>query len=85
MDTIDHDQHNLVHAGPVGNASNIYSSYVYGNETLRLLDNHNPDTDGPVYVYLASLVNANIAKNANWKLSNAKCKLSNAKCKNVEC
>eukprot|EP00750_Incisomonas_marina_P008709 INCI1561.3.p1 GENE.INCI1561.3~~INCI1561.3.p1 ORF type:complete len:569 (-),score=75.29 INCI1561.3:29-1735(-) len=38
---------------PVGNASNEYSSYLYANETLRLLDQHNPETDGPIYVYQA--------------------------------
>ena len=35
----------------VGNASATYSSYLYGNETLRMLDNHDPDQ--PLYVYLA--------------------------------
>ena len=35
----------------VGNASATYSSYLYGNETLRLLDQHDPND--PLYVYLA--------------------------------
>eukprot|EP00041_Stephanoeca_diplocostata_P011247 m.182865 g.182865 ORF g.182865 m.182865 type:complete len:715 (+) comp18473_c0_seq2:123-2267(+) len=35
----------------VGNASATYSSYLYGNETLRLLDAH--DASVPVFIYLA--------------------------------
>lgn len=35
----------------VGNASSTYSSYLYGNETLRLLDAHDPSV--PFYAYLA--------------------------------
>ena len=35
----------------VGNASATYSSYIYGNETLRLLAAHDPAT--PLFVYLA--------------------------------
>ena len=37
--------------GPVGNASATYSSYLYGNESLRILDSHDPKT--PLYMYLA--------------------------------
>eukprot|EP00040_Diaphanoeca_grandis_P004497 m.29078 g.29078 ORF g.29078 m.29078 type:complete len:692 (+) comp16037_c0_seq1:36-2111(+) len=35
----------------VGNASGTYSSYLYGNETLRMLDNHDAAT--PLFIYLA--------------------------------
>ncbi len=35
----------------VGNASATYSSYLYANETIRLLDKHDPSK--PLYVYLA--------------------------------
>eukprot|EP00037_Helgoeca_nana_P018477 m.176803 g.176803 ORF g.176803 m.176803 type:complete len:685 (-) comp24460_c0_seq1:2944-4998(-) len=35
----------------VGNASSFYSSYLYGNETLRMLDAH--DETIPLFVYLA--------------------------------
>jgi len=35
----------------VGNASATYSSYLYGNETLRLLDRHDPAV--PFFAYLA--------------------------------
>merc|ERR1712054_708487 len=35
----------------VGNASSTYSSYLYGNETLRLLDAHDPSI--PFFAYLA--------------------------------
>ena len=38
--------------GAVGNASATYSSYLYGNETLRHLANHEPST--PLFIYLAS-------------------------------
>lgn len=37
--------------GPVGNASSVYSSYLYGNETLRMLEQHDPNQ--PLYIYLA--------------------------------
>lgn len=36
---------------PVGNGSSTYSSYLYGNETVRLLDLHDPDV--PFFAYLA--------------------------------
>jgi hypothetical protein len=36
---------------PVGNGSATYSSFLYGNETLRLLAQHDPSI--PLYVYLA--------------------------------
>ena len=36
---------------PVGNASATYSSYLYANETLRMLDAHDPSK--PLYVYHA--------------------------------
>lgn len=35
----------------VGNASSTYSSYLYGNETVRLLDLHDPTV--PFFAYLA--------------------------------
>ena len=37
--------------GSVGNASATYSSYLYGNETLRLLAAH--DETVPLFIYLA--------------------------------
>ena len=37
--------------GPVGNASATYSSYLYGNETLRMLEDHDPSK--PLYIYHA--------------------------------
>ena len=37
--------------GAVGNASATYSAFLYANETLRLLDAHDPSV--PLFVYLA--------------------------------
>ena len=36
---------------PVGNGTATYSAYLYGNETLRMLDAHDPND--PLYVYHA--------------------------------